>query len=74
MDESEFYNDKEDIWLIDADVLLSEIKRMVQEELGENSRFTLYIGVNQNDQFEIWVKDSDGRTFPIRGDHSVFDK
>lgn len=72
IDVFEFYDEQSDMWLVDADAFISEMKSMVQNELKKDVKFGLYIGVNTENQFEFWVRSSDGETYKLLGDHSVF--
>lgn len=70
VDVSEFYYDEGEMWLIDADIFLSETKQMVLENLG-NIEFGIYIGINKDNQLEIWAKDADDHIYKVDVDYAA---
>lgn len=72
IDVSEFYDETNDMWLLDADLFISEMKSMVQNELKKGELFGMYVGVNRENQFEFWVRTSNGEIYKLLGDHDAF--
>jgi len=60
----DFFYPKGKAHLYDADEFISQVKHMMSEIVPDKD-FGVYLGINEKDCIDIWIRDEDGTMYQI---------
>lgn len=62
--DNDFFYPEGKVHLYEADEFLSQVKHMTNEAIM-NKDFAVYLGINNKDCIDIWIRDEDGIMYQI---------
>ena len=62
--EHDFFYPEGKVHLYDADEFLSQVKHMMSDVVVDKE-FAVYLGINNNDCLNVWVKDDEGTMYQV---------